>query len=146
MGFGALPVVGSLRAGGVRLDFVSEVCTAGLGGIKETPGVVAGGWASGGLRAGISTDGGEAVVGSDCKTCGRCGDVEVVVLCEPMLRAATSVVGIGCDSTAAFFGVLEGGLGKSFPFGVVKKFKSAWRSESLRLRRREPQKIGRAHV
>ena len=43
MGFGALPVVGSLRAGGVRLGFVSEDCTAGLGGTKETPGVVAGG-------------------------------------------------------------------------------------------------------
>ena len=39
----ALPVVGSLRAGGGRLDFVSEDGTASLGGTEETSGVVAGG-------------------------------------------------------------------------------------------------------
>jgi hypothetical protein len=41
-GFGPLPVVGSLRAGGGRLDIVSEDGTADLGGIEETPGLVAG--------------------------------------------------------------------------------------------------------
>jgi hypothetical protein len=37
-----------------------------------------------------------------------------------MLRAATSVVGMGCDSIAAFFGGLGGGLGGAFTFGPVK--------------------------
>jgi len=51
---------------------------------------------------------------------GRCGDVGVVVPCEPMLRAATSVVGTGCDPIATFFGVLAGGLGEAFLIGPVK--------------------------
>jgi len=52
--------------------------------------------------------------GSDKETLGRRSDVGVVVPCEPMLRAATSVVGMGCDSIAAFFGVLASGLGEAF--------------------------------
>ena len=42
-----------------------------------------------------------------------------------MLRAATSVAGIGCDPIATFFGVLEIGLGGAFRIGPVKKFTSA---------------------
>jgi hypothetical protein len=70
-------------------------------------------------------------VGSDGETWGRCSDVGAVVPCEPMLRAATSVVGMGGDSIVAFFGVLEGGLGETFLIGPVKRFTSAWEGKSL---------------
>jgi hypothetical protein len=110
---------------------VSEDCTTGLGGIKETSGIVAGGLANGGF-AGVSTDGGEVEAGSDTETWGRFGNTELVDPSEPMLRAATSVVGMTCDSIAAFFGGLGSGLGRAFPFDDVKKFTSAWTNVSLR--------------
>ena len=69
--------------------------------------------------------------GSDGETWGRCNDVAVVVSCEPMLRAATSVVGTGCDSIAAVFGVLTGCLREAFLIGPVKRFMSACRGELL---------------
>jgi hypothetical protein len=40
VGFGPLLAVGSLTAGTVELNSVSEDCTAGVGGIKDTSGVV----------------------------------------------------------------------------------------------------------
>jgi hypothetical protein len=70
--------------------------------------------------------------GSDGETWGRRSDVGEVVPCEPMLLAATNVVGMGCDSIAAFFGVLAGGLGEAFLIGPVKRFTSAWGGKSLR--------------
>jgi len=86
----------------------------------------------GGLRAGKSTGGEGVEAGCDGETWGRCSDVDVVVPCEPMLRAATSVVGMGGgDSIAAFFGVFAGGLGETFVIGPVKRFTSACRYESL---------------
>lgn len=124
MGFGPLLAVGSLTAGTAELDLVSGHCTAGFGGIKETSGVVVEGRVDGGWRAGISTDGGEVGAGSDGETWGRRSDVGLAVPCEPMLRAATNVVGMGCDSIAAF-GVLAGGLGETFLIGPVKRFTSA---------------------
>jgi hypothetical protein len=113
---------------------VSEDCTAGFWGIKETPGVAAEGRANEKLRASVSTDGGDVEAGSERETWGRCSDVEVVDPCEPMLRAATSVVGMVGDSIGAFFGGLGVDLREAFPFGPVKKFTSAWRGESVRRR------------
>jgi hypothetical protein len=42
-----------------------------------------------------------------------------------MLRAGTSVAGMACDSTTAFFGALGGGLGEAFRFGSEKRPTSA---------------------
>jgi hypothetical protein len=138
-GFGPLPALGSLTAGEVALDIVSEVCTAGFGRIKETWGVEADGSVDEGSRAGMSIDGGEVEVGSasDGETSGRCSDLGVVVPCGPMLRAATSVVGMGCDSITTFFGVLAGGLGEGFQIGFIctlERSASAWGGKSFSFR------------
>lgn len=126
--------MGSLITGGVALELVSEDCTAGFDGIKEASGVEAEGWVDGGWRGGMSTDGGEVEVGSDGETMGRCSEFGVVP-CGPMLRAATSVVGMGCDSIAAFFGVLAGSLGEAFIIGrAMVRCASPWGGKSFSFR------------
>ncbi len=67
-----------------------------------------------------------------------------------MLRAATSVVGIGCGSIA-FFGVLAGGLGEAFLIGLigpVERITSGWGGKLVFVRlsqKRLPQPGNRAH-
>jgi hypothetical protein len=70
---------------------------------------------------------------------GRCDDIELVVPFGPILRAGTSVVGIGCGSIAAFFGDLGGGL-RTFPLGAVKKSTLAWGRITISVRYYEHQK------
>ena len=117
---------GSFEAGGARLEFATEDSADGFEGTKETSSDGAGGWDDDGLRAGTSP-GGKGMEASFEGELGRCGDVALLVPCEPMLRAGTSVVGMVCDSDTmgVLFRGLGGGLGEDFRFGCEKKPTSA---------------------
>lgn len=119
----------SFEAGGVRgrLESATEDSAGGFEEIEETPGDGAWGCDNEGLRTGTSPGGKGIEAGFEGELRGRCGGVVLLVPCEPMLRAGTSVVGMACDSDtmAVFFRGLGGGLGEDIRFGCEKRPTSA---------------------
>jgi hypothetical protein len=126
-----LPAGGPLGAGAARLEFATEDSTEGFE-VPATPGDGTEDCENEGLRAGTSPGGRGAGAGFEGEL-GRCCEVELLIPCgPPMLRAGTSVAGMGFDSMVVFFGDLGGGLGYAFRFGSENRPTSACRSASLR--------------
>jgi hypothetical protein len=122
---GSLPAGGPLGAGTVRLEFATEDPAEGLE-VLATPGDGDEICETEGLRAGTSPGGRGVEANFEGELFVRCCDVELLVPCgPPMLRAGTSVAGMACDSTVAFFGGLGGDFRGAFRFGSENRPTSA---------------------